>query len=74
MANDYAGCEARKALLREWARWGEVYTGALNLLAKTWTKMPPETESVVLKNAERALKRCQEFHAKFKKHIAEHDC
>ena len=74
MANDYASCEARKALLLEWARWGEVYAESLKVLNRTWTKMPPEAESVVLKNAERALRKCQDLQTQFEKHISQHRC
>lgn len=72
--NENGCCEARKALLIEWARWGDVYMGTLNVLAKTWTKMPPEAEAVVLKNAQRALRKCQDLQAQFEKHISEHGC
>ena len=74
VGDHYAGCEVRKALLRDWARWAEVYTGTLKVLAKTWTQMPSDVELVVLKNAERALKRCQGLQSQFQGHIAKHRC
>ena len=74
MPNKNGAYEERKALLQEWVRWGDVYTGTLKVLAQTWTRMPPEAEAVVLKNAQRALRKCQDLQAQFEKHVSKHGC